>query len=221
MDPAGVDSPVAGDVRRRRLGFPSSRLVTSSATGPGPAKRSRRIFCAFIAFERALSVFSGKLAAMKTVLLPRIVCIFFMSLAAGVASRAELTTAQAEAFTRDFYSKYKAQGGHQLASFYTLNATFTDPSFGLDLRGRDQIGSVLTKALAKYETLQHLILNQIISGDDLIVEGVMLAKIGGKDVSARFVSIFHLTDGKISDQRDMFDVYHLFLQLGIIPKESR
>ncbi len=43
----------------------------------------------------------------------------------------------------------------------------------------------------------------------------------GKTVRVRFASIFHFTGGKISAQRDMFDVLHFYTQLGIVPPQFR
>jgi ketosteroid isomerase-like protein len=142
-------------------------------------------------------------------------------LAAGVVLRAELTAVQAEAFVHDFYAVYNAQGAPKLTDFYTVDAIFTDPTFGLDLHGREQIGSLLTNALAKYESLEHNILHRTIAADDLIVEGMMVAKLAGKDLRVRFVSVFHFKDGKIAEQRDMFDLLHFFEQLGVIPPQFR
>ena len=150
----------------------------------------------------------------------RILALFGFGWAA-VTTRAELTSAQADAFTHDFYAAYNATGASKLGDFYTADATFTDPTFGLDLHGRDQIGGLLTKALAKYELLEHQVLHRTIAGDELVVEGMMVAKLAGKDLHVRFVSVFHFKDGKIVEQRDMFDLLHFFEQLGVVPPQFR
>ncbi len=75
--------------------------------------------------------------------------------------------------------------------------------------------------LTKYDSLDHIIIHQIIAGDDLVIEGMMVAKLAGKEVSIRYVSVFHFRNGKIIEQRDMFDVFHFFTQLGIVPAEFR
>lgn len=118
------------------------------------------------------------------------------------------------AFVRDFYAAYQAKDTAKMSEFYSANATFVDPSFELNLKGRDAIRESLTKVLAKYQTLDWEISNTIKAGDDLIVEGTMIGKLPQKTVRVPFVSIFHFKDGKISAQRDMFDVLHFFLQLG-------
>lgn len=151
----------------------------------------------------------------------RLIPVFFISLSLSAVARAELTPAQANAFTEKFYSNYNAQGASKLASFYTTDATFTDPTFGLDLKGRKQIGDLLSKVLTKYDTLDHIILHQIIAGDDLVIEGMMAARLSGKELNIRFVSVFHFTNGKISEQRDMYDIFHFFTQLGVVPAEFR
>jgi ketosteroid isomerase-like protein len=158
---------------------------------------------------------------MKSSPVSRILLILSIGLAAAVVARAELTTAQADAFVHDFYSVYNAQGAPKMADFYTADATFTDPTFGLDLHGREQIGNLLTRVLAKYESLEHEILHRTIAGDDLIIEGMMVAKLSGKELRVRYVSVFHFTDGKISAQRDMFDLLHFFEQLGVVPAPFR
>ena len=101
-----------------------------------------------------------------------------------------------------------------MAEFYATDATFVDPSFELNLKGRDQIRETLTKVLVKYQTLDWEISHTIDARDDLIVEGTMIGKLPQKTVRVPFVSIFHFKDGKISSQRDMFDVLHYFTQLG-------
>lgn len=118
------------------------------------------------------------------------------------------------AFVRDFYAAYGAKDAAKMAEFYSVDATFVDPSFELDLKGRDAIRELLTKALAKYKTLDWEISNTIKAGDDLVVEGTMIGQLPQKTVRVPFVSIFHFKDRKISAQRDMFDVLHFFSQLG-------
>jgi limonene-1,2-epoxide hydrolase len=121
---------------------------------------------------------------------------------------------ESAAFVRDFYATYNAKGVPKLSEFYAADATFVDPSFELDLKGRDQIRDLLTKGLAKYESLDWEISHTTQAGDDLIVEGIMIGKLKQKTVRVAFVSIFHFKDGKIAAQRDMFDVLHFFTQLG-------
>jgi ketosteroid isomerase-like protein len=147
--------------------------------------------------------------------------VLFSGLALTALARAGLTPAQADAFVRDFYAVYNAQGAARMADFYAADATFTDPTFGLDLEGRDQIGKLLTMVLAKYESLDHEVLHTIIAGDDLIIEGTMVGKLEGKTVRVRFASIFHFSGGKISAQGDMFDVLHFYAQLGVVPPQFR
>jgi uncharacterized protein (TIGR02246 family) len=118
------------------------------------------------------------------------------------------------AFVRDFYAAYHEKDAAKMAEFYNADATFVDPSFEINLKGRDAIRELLTKALAKYKTLDWEISNTIKAGDDLIVEGTMIGQLPEKLVRVPFVSIFHFRNGKISAQRDMFDVLHFFLQLG-------
>ena len=158
---------------------------------------------------------------MKSITSIRFLAGVFLALAGAAGARAELTAAQADAFTHDFYSAYNAAGAAKLGDFYTADATFTDPTFGLDLHGREQIGGLLTKALAKYESLEHEVLHKTIAGDDLIVEGMMVGKLSGKALHVRFVSVFHFKDGKIAEQRDMFDLLHFFEQLGVVPMQFR
>jgi limonene-1,2-epoxide hydrolase len=119
-------------------------------------------------------------------------------------------------FLRDFYACYNAQGAAKLGDFYTPDATFVDPSFELNLNGREEIRGLLTRGLAKYESLENEIRHVTPAGDDLIVEGTMVGKLGGKTVRVPFVSIFHFSGGKIAAQRDLFDVLHFFIQLGMI-----
>jgi ketosteroid isomerase-like protein len=126
-------------------------------------------------------------------------------------------SADSQAFVRDFYSAYKAKDVARMAQFYAPDATFVDPTFELDLKGPDQIRDLLTKALAKYESLDWQIAHTTPAGDDLVVEGTMIGKLNGKTVRVPFVSIFHFRENKISAQRDMFDVLHFLVQLGVVP----
>ena len=158
---------------------------------------------------------------MKTLSIIRLALTAIVGITVAGLARAGLTTAQADAFVRDFYAVYNASGAPKMADFYAADATFTDPTFGLELKGRDQIGGLLTAVLAKYELLEHEVTHTIIAGDDLVVEGTMVGKLAGKTVRVRFASVFHFTDGKISAQRDMFDVLHFYAQLGIVPPQFR
>jgi uncharacterized protein (TIGR02246 family) len=132
----------------------------------------------------------------------------------GKPVEAKSNAPDATAFVRDFYAAYHAKDAAKMAEFYAADATLVDPSFELNLKGRDAIRDLLTKALVKYKTLDWEISNTIKAGDDLIVEGTRIGKLPQKTVRVPFVSIFHFKDGKISAQRDMFDMLHYFLQLG-------
>jgi len=145
----------------------------------------------------------------------------FLAFASSPMTFAALTSAQADAFVRDFYAVYNAPGVPKMMEFYTPEATLTDPTFGLDLKNRDEIGELLTKGLAKYESLQMQPDHTTLAGDDLVVEGMLVGRVMGKDVRVRFTSVFHFTDGKISAQRDMFDTLHFYAQLGIVPAVFR
>jgi ketosteroid isomerase-like protein len=150
--------------------------------------------------------------------------LFTFSICFALQTRADL--ASNDVFVRDFYAAYKAKDAVRMAEFYTADATFFDPSSELDLRGPDQIRESFTKVFPKYESLDWQIVHTTPAGDGLIVEGNMIGKISGKTVHVPFVSIFHFRNGKISAQRDMFDVLHFFVQLGVvqspfIPKPSQ
>jgi ketosteroid isomerase-like protein len=148
---------------------------------------------------------------MKTAfaLLPLLVVLIV-----GSPVEAKSNAPDATAFVRDFYAAYHAKDAVKLAEFYAADATLVDPSFELDLKGRDAIRDLLTKALVKYKTVDWEISNTIKAGDDLVVEGTMIGQLPQKTVRVPFVSIFHFKDRKISAQRDMFDMLHYFLQLG-------
>jgi uncharacterized protein (TIGR02246 family) len=150
-------------------------------------------------------------SAMKTTFA---LLLFLAVLIVGKPVQAKSNAPDTAAFVRDFYAAYHAKDAPKMAEFYTADATFVDPSFELNLKGRDAIRELLTKALAKYKTLDWEISNTIKAGDDLIVEGTMIGKLPEKTVRVPFVSIFHFKEGKISAQRDMFDMLHYFLQLG-------
>ena len=122
----------------------------------------------------------------------------------------------AKAFVRDFYAAYKSKDAERLAQFYASDASFVDPSFELNLKGPDEIRTLFHQALAKYESLDWEIAHVTSADDDLVVEGKMIGKLGAKTVRVPFVSVFHFTQGKIAEQRDMFDVTHFLVQLGVI-----
>jgi limonene-1,2-epoxide hydrolase len=134
---------------------------------------------------------------------------------------AESNAPDRTAFVRDFYAAYKAKDAARMSKFYTQDATFVDPTFELSLKGPDQIRELLTKALAKYESLDFDIAHTTSAGDDLIVEGSMIGKLGAKTVHVPFVSVFHFENSKIAAQRDMFDVLHFLVQLGVVPPPFR
>ena len=128
--------------------------------------------------------------------------------------RAASDAPDAKVFVRDFYAAYSKKDVEKMAQFYAGDATLVDPSFELNLKGRDQISDLLKKALTKYATLEFQIAHTISAGDELVVEGTMVGQLPKNTVRVPFVSVFQFKNGKISSQRDMFDVLHFFTQLG-------
>jgi len=104
--------------------------------------RHARIFC-FVDFA-ARGCYD---AAMKTIIAA------LLSLVAVGQMRAETNASETKTLVRDFYAAYKAKDATRMAEFYTPDATFVDPTFELNLKGPDQIRDLLSKALAKYESL--------------------------------------------------------------------
>ncbi len=139
----------------------------------------------------------------------------------SVTALSALTAEEAAAFVHDYYAVYNAPGVPKMMEFYSAEATLTDPTFGLDLKSRDEISALLTKGLAKYESLEMHCDHTVVAGDDLVVEGTLVGRVMDKDVRVRFTSVFQFKDGKISAQRDMFDTLHLYAQLGIVPAAFR
>ena len=84
----------------------------------------------------------------------------------------------------EFYALTKPKDASRMAQFYNADATFVDPTFELNLKGPDQIHDLLSKALAKYESLDWEIAHTTTAGDDLIVEGKMIGKLGTKTMAA-------------------------------------
>ncbi len=146
----------------------------------------------------------------------RLALLTMFALVAWVPLPAAGNAPDAATFVHDFYACYNAPGAAKLADFYTADATFVDPSFELNLKGREQIGGLFVRVLAKYESLEHEVRHLTAAGDDLVVEGMMVGKLSGKEVHVPFVSVFHFDGGKIAAQRDMFDVLHFFTQLGAL-----
>jgi ketosteroid isomerase-like protein len=158
---------------------------------------------------------------MKPLCIIRLLLGSVLGLTAAENASAGLTPVQADTFVHDFYAVYNAQGVSRLMEFYTADATLTDPTFDLDLHNREEISKLLTMVLGKYESLELQPTHTLIAGDDLVVEGTMIGKLMGKTVHVRFASVFHFTNGKISAQRDMFDVLHFYAQLGVVPPQFR
>lgn len=124
-------------------------------------------------------------------------------------------------FLRDYYAVYNATGASRLGNFYADHATFVDPSFGLNLRGREEIGTLLVRALAKYERMEHEVLHTVTSGNELVVDGRLVATLNGKSLRVAYVSFFRFENGKIVSQRDLYDLIHYFEQLGVVPAVFR
>ena len=158
---------------------------------------------------------------MKPLTVSRLLIATALSAASSAATFAALTPAHVDAFVHDFYSVYNAPGVPRVMEFYTPEATLIDPTFGLDLHNRTEISELLTTGLAKYESLELQAEHTLVAGEDLVVEGTMVGKLMGRTVRVKFVSVFHFTGGKISAQRDMFDVLHFYSQLGIVPPQFR
>ncbi|HEY4301605.1 MAG TPA: nuclear transport factor 2 family protein [Candidatus Didemnitutus sp.] len=145
----------------------------------------------------------------------------FFALLLVVTGGSRLCAGGETAFIRDYYDAFTARDAGRLASFYAPAASLDDPSFGLALRGADQIRALFTSALAKYESLEWSIEHATISGATTIVEGIMTGKLGGHTVRIHFVSVFAFADGRIVAQRDLYDVLHFYSQLGVVPGEFR
>ena len=141
--------------------------------------------------------------------------------AAPMTRSADVTAPRNQAFLHDFFAAFSARDGSRLAEFYTADAVFEDPSFELDLHGPAAIRELFTTGLAKYASLGFELAHTLAAGDDLIVEGTMVGVLRTKTIRVRFVSVFHFTDGKISSQRDLYDVLHFYAQLGIVPPQFR
>lgn len=114
-----------------------------------------------------------------------------------------------EIFLREYYALYNPKGADKLADFYDPAATLVDPSFGLDLKGREQIGRLLVSALAKYDSVEFDILDAVASGDQLAVRGLMRATMKGRPLRVHFVSMFRFANRRIVAQHDLYDVRHL------------
>lgn len=144
-------------------------------------------------------------------------------LLAGVVGIRPAIAAPADpaAFVRDFYAAYGAKDTAKMAGFYTADATFEDPTFELALKGPEQIRNLLNIVLTKYESLDWKIAHTTVAGDDVVVEGTMVGKLAGHVANVRFVSVFHFRDDRIAEQRDMFDVMHFYVQLGVVPPQFR
>jgi ketosteroid isomerase-like protein len=140
-----------------------------------------------------------------------------LAVAVGLASNLHASDPKIDNFVRDFYAAYKAKDAARMAQFYTDDATFSDPSFELVLKGPGQIHDLFEKVFPKYESLDFEIAQTTSAGNDLIVEGGMIGKIADKMVRVPFVSVFHFRGNKIAMQRDLFDVAHFLVQLGAIP----
>jgi steroid delta-isomerase-like uncharacterized protein len=147
---------------------------------------------------------------------------WFASLAILAAGANPLAASAPEAgFVHDYYDAFAARDAARLAAFYAPGATFDDPSFGLALRGADQIRGLLVAALAKYESLDWSIEHVTRVEATTVVEGIMTGKVAGRTVHIHFVSVFTFADGRIAAQRDLYDVLHFYAQLGVTPPEFR
>ena len=122
-----------------------------------------------------------------------------------------------ESFLRDFFAAYESRDAARFSEYYTKDATFVDPSFELDLKGRDQIREMFAKIFPKYQSLDLQIAHSMAAGDEMTVEGTLVGQMGSKTVRVPFVSVFHFQDKLIATQRDMYDVAHFLAQTGRMP----
>ena len=95
------------------------------------------------------------------------------STATGVVQPGRASVGEYDIFLREYYALYNSAGAAQLADFYAADATLQDPSFELDLKGRERIGQLLMSALAKYDSVEFDVLDALASGDQLAVRGLM------------------------------------------------
>jgi limonene-1,2-epoxide hydrolase len=122
-------------------------------------------------------------------------------------------TRQHLVFLSAYYGVFNPVDAAALEQFYAPDATLTDPSFELRIAGRREIGAVLVSALKKYDHLEQQVVHAISARDELVVEGLMVATLRGKELRVHFVSVFRIEGGKIVAQRDLYDVRHYLEQL--------
>jgi len=136
----------------------------------------------------------------------------------GIAfSSFAFAAAPTDAFLRDFFAAYESRDAVRFSEFYATDATFVDPTFELNLNGRQQIREMFAKIFPKYQSLNFQIAHTTTAGENVVVEGTMVGETGGKTVRVPFVSVFQLEGKLIAAQRDMFDVAHYLTQVGRMP----
>jgi ketosteroid isomerase-like protein len=123
----------------------------------------------------------------------------------------------APAFVRGYYAAYSAKRLDLLVDYYADDVHLVDPTFEIDVHGRDVIARQMAEALPLYEQMTWTPRNVVGAGDRLVVEGEVRGTFTGKPFEMKFVTILQFRDGKIVRHHDYLDSTNFFAQVGRVP----
>lgn len=137
------------------------------------------------------------------------------------ASAQPLSRAEAEQLVERYVSVYQEPriAVDRFLAFYADDARFLDPTYRIDLEGREAIGTMMRTAIdSGFLNLRMTVARIAVEGPRIAFRGTLSGEYGGKTFSdIDFATLWTVVDGKIIDHLDFYDSRKWMKQVGILP----
>ncbi len=150
-----------------------------------------------------------------------LVLMFFLaSCSPSQDPESRLAEAPTEEWVRSYYDTFApdAFDVDRLMTFYSAEVRFTDPTFDIEVFGRDEVRKLYANtgtAVSQYSETHWDIDRVIIGGlNDVAIHGVWAGNFQGKPFEVQFVTLWRLEAGLIVEQIDFFDAATFDEQVG-------
>ena len=135
------------------------------------------------------------------------------------------STADHDAFAREWLEAWDSQDVDRILTFYTEDAFYedvptVDNGWGPALRGHEMIRESVAQTFDDMSDLGFEFVSASGAGDHMVVEWIMTGthyRDYTGSFSVRGVSVVELEGDKVASVSDYYDAYQLLTQLGVIP----
>ncbi|MEQ8314904.1 MAG: nuclear transport factor 2 family protein [Gammaproteobacteria bacterium] len=141
----------------------------------------------------------------------RLARLSFLTLLASIATACSTTAevSQIHAFVDRYYANFQRPGFYvdDLMNFYSDEAVFTDPTFGIAVKGKPQIRELyadLGTEDTAYRDIDWDLRQVIAERDKVVIRGVWSGSFQGCAFSVDFMTLWLLEDQLIKEQNDFF-----------------